>query len=59
MNDYYISLSCICDNLSPPATLWVSVRRIMSYEDGNGNFVPRYVCYLTNRRVKVRLKENH
>ncbi|KRY99263.1 hypothetical protein T4B_7700 [Trichinella pseudospiralis] len=40
MNDHYISLSCICDNLSPPAKLWVSVRRIMSNKDGNGDPVP-------------------
>ncbi|KRY99680.1 hypothetical protein T4B_13657 [Trichinella pseudospiralis] len=24
----------------------------MSYKDGTGDFVPRYVCFLTNRRVK-------
>ncbi|KRY94479.1 hypothetical protein T4B_855 [Trichinella pseudospiralis] len=27
----------------------------MSYKDGNGDFVPRYVCYLTNRRAKRNL----
>ncbi|KRX75192.1 hypothetical protein T4E_5209 [Trichinella pseudospiralis] len=26
----------------------------MSYKDGNGDFVPRYRCYLTNRRVKAK-----
>ncbi|KRX88789.1 hypothetical protein T4E_5981 [Trichinella pseudospiralis] len=30
----------------------------MSYKDGNGDFVPRYLCYLTNRRVKVRKIRN-